>query len=280
MESIERDVLDRLDRAGIDYYITGSEALSVWGEPRQTIDIDIVLDIPPHRYEADVRPAFEDAYLVNDLIQVGGRGYGSVLHKTELRKADLITRRDDAFGRVCFERRQSMDDPILGPAWFIGPEDLILAQLEWSDGGASERQVGDASSIIRTRPDLDWDHLERYADLLGIRSLMGRSVVIDRGQQALDARLRSASLEQRRVLHARLRAHGIARVWAQVDRAEPMTELETARFVLRRLYPDLDGPRLESIMDRLAAEFAAGTWSGLQRPIARPVASSAVTSAS
>ncbi len=45
-----------------------------------------------------------------------------------------------------------------------------------------------------------------------------------------------------------------------------MTELERARFLLRRLYPDLEGPRLESIMERLAAEWAAGTWTGFRRP--------------
>ena len=45
-----------------------------------------------------------------------------------------------------------------------------------------------------------------------------------------------------------------------------MTELERARVLLRRLYPDLEGPRLDSIMERLAAEGAAGTWMGFRRP--------------
>ena len=45
-----------------------------------------------------------------------------------------------------------------------------------------------------------------------------------------------------------------------------MTELERARFLLRRLYPDLEGPRLEAIMATLEAEWAAGTWTGFRRP--------------
>ena len=64
MGTVERDVLGRLDRMGVGYYITGSEALSVWAEPRQTMDIDIVTDLPIDRYEAVIRPAFEDADLV------------------------------------------------------------------------------------------------------------------------------------------------------------------------------------------------------------------------
>lgn len=85
-------------------------------------------------------------------------------------------------------------------------------------------------------------------------------------QVLLDRRLIEAGLEGRRAAHDRLRAKGFARVWAQADRAGPMTELETARFVLRRLYPDLEGERLDAIMARLEAEWAAGTWIGLVRP--------------
>ena len=174
MTTIERDVLDRLDRAGVGYYITGSEALSVWAEPRQTLDIDIVTDLHVSRYEAVIRPAFEDAYLVNDRIVVEGRGYGSVIHRTEVRKADLIMRRDDTWGRAAFERRRLVDDPVLGDAWFISPEDLLLAKLSWSDGGASERQLRDSASITRIQTNLDWEYVDRYAGILGISELVER----------------------------------------------------------------------------------------------------------
>jgi len=91
-------------------------------------------------------------------------------------------------------------------------------------------------------------------------------VAIDSSQVILDRRLIEAGPTQRRLLNERLRANGFARVWAQADRAGEMTELDRARFLLRRLYPDLEGPRLESIMGTLAAEWAAGTWTGFQRP--------------
>jgi hypothetical protein len=177
--NVERDVLERLERAGVGYYVTGSEALSVWAEPRQTMDIDIVTDLPADRYDAVIRPAFEDAYLVNDLLVIDGRGFGSVIHRTEVHKADLMTRRDDAWGREAFERRRSVDDPILGPSWFISPEDLIIAKLVWSDGGASERQVRDAGSVARLQPDLDWAYIDRYAGTLGILALV-ESIHADR----------------------------------------------------------------------------------------------------
>lgn len=172
--TVERDVVERLERAGVGYYVTGSEALAVWAEPRQTLDIDIVTDLAAERYEAIIRPAFEDAYLVNDLIVVEGRGYGSVIHRTEVHKADLIMRRTDPWGIAAFERRRLVDDPALGRAWFISPEDLILAKLAWSDGGASERQLRDSASIVRIQPELDWEYIDRFAGMLGVEPLVER----------------------------------------------------------------------------------------------------------
>ena len=90
-------------------------------------------------------------------------------------------------------------------------------------------------------------------------------MAIGSDQVLLDRRLIEAGLAGRRTAHVRLRAKGFARVWAQADRAGPMTELELARFLLRRLYPDLEGPRLESIMDRLECEWQAGSWTGFRR---------------
>lgn len=90
-------------------------------------------------------------------------------------------------------------------------------------------------------------------------------MAIGSDQVLLDRRLIEAGLAGRRSAHVRLRAKGFARVWAQADRAGPMTELERARFLLCRLYPDLEGPRLESIMDRLEREWQAGSWTGFRR---------------
>jgi broad specificity phosphatase PhoE len=101
--------------------------------------------------------------------------------------------------------------------------------------------------------------------------------VIDSAQAILDRRLTEAGVERRRELHARLREIAFARVWDQVDREPPMTELERARFLLRRLYPDLEGPRLDAVMERLGAEWEAGTWTGFVRPM--PIRADATASA-
>ena len=67
-------------------------------------------------------------------------------------------------------------------------------------------------------------------------------------------------------LHDAMYREAFALVWAQADRAGSMTELERARFLLRRLYPDLEGLRLDAIMAAFEVEWLAGTWSGVRRP--------------
>ncbi len=170
--NVNRDALDRLQRLGLKYYVTGSTALAQYAEPRMTRDMDVVVDSSPVGYERRIRPAFEDAYLVADLVHTPMKALGSVIHRTELAKADLILRFGDRWARAAMDRRLDLDDPVLGRTWFSTAEDLLLAKLEWSEGGRSELQLRDCQSLVRLNPALDWPYVERYASLLGVTDLV------------------------------------------------------------------------------------------------------------
>lgn len=75
----------------------------------------------------------------------------------------------------------------------------------------------------------------------------------------MDARARG---EQR--LRLSMRARLLA--WQQADAMGPMSELERAEFLLRRLHPTLPEVSLQQIMEQLADAEAAGSWHGFQRP--------------
>ena len=85
-------------------------------------------------------------------------------------------------------------------------------------------------------------------------------------QRQIDERVRATAPADRMRLQGELVIDARRLVWAQVDRAGPMNEVERARFLLRRLYPDLEGPRLEAIIRCLETDWMAGTWSGFRRP--------------
>jgi hypothetical protein len=85
----------------------------------------------------------------------------------------------------------------------------------------------------------------------------------DAGQRALDDRVRAMSPAERA-------EHALVLVLVLVndaaDTAGPMSELDRAIFILRRLYPEYTEAQLARIRDDLARREAAGTWSGFTRP--------------
>jgi hypothetical protein len=152
--------------------VTGSVALGAWATFRQSNDVDVVIHISPEQYESALRPAFEPDYIVNPLSPHGIKWLGAVISIAEAQKADMIVRRPDGWGESAFARRVKIDDPALGQVWVSSPEDLVIAKLEFSEGGRSQRQMDDCRAIVRVRRDLDWEYLERHARQLSLDSLL------------------------------------------------------------------------------------------------------------
>jgi hypothetical protein len=170
---VRRDVIERLEAAGIDYFVTGSEALAALGVAyRATNDIDLVLDLQPSAYVSRLRPLFEPDYLVNDLIRVPGKWLGSVIHVEAVGKADLILRETDDWGASAFARRRLLEDPALGSVWITTPEDLLIAKLEFADGNLDGLQGRDCVRIAQAIPSLDAPYLREHAASLGLERLL------------------------------------------------------------------------------------------------------------
>ncbi len=170
---VRRDVIDRLRADSIDYYITGSEAMAIHGIAyRSTNDIDIVLGIDSHEYEDRIRPLFEPAYLVTDLIRTQSRWLGGAVSLLGVGKADMIIRDRGPWADSAFRRRVLVDDPELAEAWVSTPEDLVIAKLEWSEGSLDGLQGRDIVRLIETVSDLDWRYMTEQATALGLADLL------------------------------------------------------------------------------------------------------------
>ena len=167
-----RDAVGRLEAAGLRWYLTGSEALGAYANPRQTADTDLVVDLAADRFEQVFGP-FEDAFAVARPIRVPGRWLASLVSLDGWGKVDIVLRDDDPWGRAALDRRRRFEHPAYGPVWLSSPEDLLLAKLEWSEG-TSELQLRDCASLLRANPDLDRDYLDRHAAALGVADLLAR----------------------------------------------------------------------------------------------------------
>jgi hypothetical protein len=88
----------------------------------------------------------------------------------------------------------------------------------------------------------------------------------DPGQLALDERVRAMSPAERARVASRLRRKALLLVNQAADASGPMSEVDRAIFILRRLYPEFSEEQLTSIRADLARREAAGTWHGFTRP--------------
>lgn len=164
-------MIGRLAEAGIDAFVTGSEAMAILGIAyRATNDIDIVLDLDPAAYDTRLRPAFEPDFLVAPLLHVGHRWMGSAIRSTgDVFKADFVIRDPDRWGAEAMRRASEIDDPGLGAVRVSTAEDLLLAKLEFADGDLGGLQGRDIGRLLDALGDrLDTGYVRRHAAALGL----------------------------------------------------------------------------------------------------------------
>jgi hypothetical protein len=173
-------VLERLD---IPYMVVGGFAAIFYGEPRLTIDVDIVVDMKP----GHVRP-FVAAFPVPDYYASEEGVYDSlqqcypfnVLHPVTGAKVDLVPLPPDPFSRAAFQRRQRLEyDNAGNTAAFIIPEDIILAKLVAFQRTGSDKHLKDARGVLVTQ----WGQL----DLQAIRRGAQAAGVLHRFEEILEA---------------------------------------------------------------------------------------------
>ena len=164
-------IADRLERVEIPYMVVGSVAGSLHGEPRTTMDIDLVIDpsreslrhfvdsLPSHDYYVDMDAAME-ALKRRTSFNIIEHGTGW--------KVDLMVRRERAFSRTEFDRRIRVT--LFGRETPVATaEDTVIAKLEWAKAGESERQIRDVARILAVSGmTLDSAYLARWIDELGL----------------------------------------------------------------------------------------------------------------
>ena len=147
-QTLDRFLLDAgelLESLEIPHMVTGSFASSVHGEPRMTLDADLVID-PPNRGTLAklVRVLQEHDFYVSPRAAAEAwasrRMFNAISNRTQY-KLDLILTKDDPFDRERFARR-TRESFSTGSLWVTTPEDIILGKLSWGrQMGGSERQA-------------------------------------------------------------------------------------------------------------------------------------------
>lgn len=171
-------IVSELERFEIPHMLAGSFASTYYGDPRTTNDIDLVIDPSREALERFARGLDRGRFYVS--VEAAReaferRGQFNVVLLDSGWKADLILRRDRAFSRAEFERRQSAE--IAGVQVHLATaEDTIIAKLEWARAGESERQLRDVVGILEVSGErLDRDYIARWIAELGLQALWDRA---------------------------------------------------------------------------------------------------------
>jgi len=177
-----RPVLEAFDRLGVDYYVGGSVASSLYGEPRSTLDIDLGADLPASAIPELVSNWNSDFYVSESAMReaVQRNGCFNLIHLLTSLKVDIFVCGTDEFNASVLKRRLArtiaVGDESLS-VWIASPEDTILHKLVWyrKGGEISERQWRDIAGVIKQQQErLDASYLAEWAERLRVADLLDR----------------------------------------------------------------------------------------------------------
>ena len=174
-DELLRRVIETLERLRLPYLVPGSIATILYGEPRFTKDIDVVVQLCPEAAGA-LAAAFPAPELCADEEQIrdaiARRGQFTVIHPASGLKVDFMIPAMDPFDRSRFARvRRVRPAPDL-EADFAAPEDVILKKLQYFAEGGSEKHLRDIAGILRISPDeVDRDYVTAWARQLGLAQI-------------------------------------------------------------------------------------------------------------
>ena len=178
-----------LEQCGIPYTVGGSLASSLTGEPRASLDADVVVQIRPDQIDGLVKWLGDEFYADSDAIRraINGGSSTNLVHRPTGIKIDL-------FPAVSFlDHQQLLRRQLIKVAidpdrylYVHSAEDILLQKLHWYrlGGGTSERQWRDAVSIVIVQGRrLDREYLSVVARKVGVSDLLERAYGLVDGRE-------------------------------------------------------------------------------------------------
>jgi hypothetical protein len=163
--------IEPLERAGIPYAIVGSVASAIYGEPRATNDVDILIMVRPEDVDRLVRAFPEEGFyitpaeVIREELQRPSGAHLNVIAQDVMMKADLYPSPHHDEDWLTRRRKSTIAGRTV---WVAAPESVILHKLIFLRESGAERHVRDIRGMLRVTDDIDLHWLEERIEGLDL----------------------------------------------------------------------------------------------------------------
>ena len=175
-----RLVIEALEASGVEYLIGGAVAAWAWGEPRSTLDLDLVVDLPlqavvPLSTELEKRDMLVPPDIIlENLLEARADLPINAIHMHSGFKADLYPLRPgDELRQSALKRRMRVDlGPPIGQVFIHSPEDLIIYKTWYFSLSRQTKHLRDISAVLAALGDqLDVVYVETWMERQGVLNI-------------------------------------------------------------------------------------------------------------
>lgn len=158
--------LKPLNDLGIPYVITGAVAAIIYGEPRMTHDLDLILHLQRKDVDRFIRQFSETEFYVppEEVIRVevgrASRGHLNIIHLNSGLRADIYLAGKEDLQHWAIQHRRSFTVSA-ETVWIAPPEYVIVRKLQYYREGGSEKHLQDIRNMLETSyKEIDFPFLE------------------------------------------------------------------------------------------------------------------------
>lgn len=158
---------DILNKNNFKYFITGSVASIIYGEPRLTHDIDLVMYLDEIEVDKFIKAFPQEQFYcpfeeeIKTELNRTARGHINLIHQETGFKADIYFAGKEELQLWAFENKQSIE--FSGSTIFVAPpEYVILKKLQFYKEGKSQKHISDIQGILSNSEELiNFDYINK-----------------------------------------------------------------------------------------------------------------------